>query len=81
MDSLFEVRIKFDQWFREEDFLNLVMYFCYLVIISSWEKAWSFKQTSTPFSQVCFALSLVEIGPVVQEEKVVKFPQYIFAIF
>ena len=55
----------------EEDFLNVSMYFCDFVIISLWKRAGpSFEQTWIPFNQGCFMQSLVEIGPVVHEEKI-----------
>ena len=47
------------------------MYFPYLIIISSWERAGpSFEQSWIPFTQVwCIVPSLVEIGLVVLEKK------------
>ena len=60
-----------------EDFLNLSMYFCYIVIIYPW-KAWalSYEQTWIPFTQGCFLPSLVEIGPVVLEKKMKMWKVY-----
>ena len=60
-----------------EDFLNLSMYFCYIVIISPW-KGWtlSYEQTWIPFTQGCFVPSLVEIGPVVLEKKMKMWKVY-----
>ena len=40
----------------------------------------SFEQTWISFTQGCFVQSLVEIGPVVLEEKIFKFHQCIFTI-
>ena len=39
-----------------------------------------FNETWILFTQCCFVLSLIKIGPVVLEKKVFKFPQSIFAI-
>ena len=47
------------------------MYFCYFVIFSPWKRAGpSFEQTWIPFTKGCFVPSLVEIGPVVLENKI-----------
>ena len=54
----------------EEDFKNSSMYFRYFVIISPWKRTGPFIWTNwIPFTQVCFVLSLVEIGPMVLEKK------------
>ena len=54
-----------------EDFLNLSMYFCYIVIISPW-KGWALSYEH----QGCFLPSLVEIGPVVLEKKMKMWKVY-----
>ena len=61
-----------------EDILTSFIYFHYLSIISSLEKARTFIWTS--FTQRCVVLSLVEIGPVVLE-KIFTDNVFIFSIF
>ena len=39
-----------------------------------------FVKTWVPFTQECFAPSLIEIAPVVPEKKILKFRQCIFSI-
>ena len=58
------------------------MYFRYFVIISPWKRGGghSFEQTWIAFTQGCFVPSLVEIGPVVLEKKILKFRLCIFTI-
>ena len=49
------------------------MYFSYFVIISVLKKETSFEQTWMSFTQGCFVPSLIEIGPVVLQNNVLKF--------
>ena len=52
---------------REEDFLNLSMYFCNFVILSPWKKAELFIWINlSPLNprMICGKFNLVEIGPV-----------------
>ena len=64
----------------EEDFQIVLMYFCYFIIISSWNGAGSFIWKNwTPVTQECFVSFFVEISLVVLEEKIINFRQYIFA--
>ena len=57
------------------------MYFVIFVIISPWKKAGlSFEQTLIPLTQEYFLSILVEIGPVVLEEKIFKFHLCIYVI-
>ena len=57
------------------------MYLYFLVIISPPGKGRdpSFEQTWIPFTKEYFVPSLVGIGPVVLEKKILKFCQCIFA--
>ena len=65
----------------EEDFKISSMYFQYFLIISPWIKAGPFIWTNfNPLPKGCFVPSLVKIGSVVQEKKIFKFCQCIFAI-
>ena len=41
----------------------------------------SFEQTWIPFTQGCFVPSLVEIGPVLPEKKILKFRKCVFSLF
>ena len=57
---------------EEEDFLISSMYFRYFIMMSSWKRAGPFIwKTWIPFTQECFVPSLVEIGQVVMEKKIV----------
>ena len=62
-------------WLRgsgKEDFfkfVNVFSLFCNYLPLKK-ERGPSFEQTWIPFTQGCFVPSLVEIGPVVQEEKI-----------
>ena len=73
-------------WFSEcgeEDFKILSMYFRYFVFISHWKRhtcSPSFEQTWILSTQGWFGPSLVAIGPVVSEKKILKFYCHIFAI-
>ena len=50
-------------------------------LLTSWKFIGSsFERTWIPFTQGCFVLSLVEIGPLVLEKKILKFRQCIFAV-
>ena len=52
------------------------MYFHYFLIISPWKRGGggpSFKQTWIPITLECFVLSLVEIGPVILKNTILKF--------
>ena len=58
----------------EEDFFISWMYFYHFVIISPLKgRGPLFKKNLIPFTQWCFVLSLVEIGPGVLEKKIFKF--------
>ena len=60
----------------EDEFSNLLMYFCNCVITSPLKRLGpSFEQTSIPFTQGYFVPGLVIIGPVVLKKnfKFVKF--------
>ena len=65
MDALCQVWLKLPRGFLRRFFLISSMYFCFLVIISTWNGAGLF--ISTNLTQGCFVPSLVEIGPVVLE--------------
>ena len=54
------------------------MYFRYFVIISPWEKVWPFIWTNMGPFHPCFELSLVEIGPVVLQKKILIFLNVFF---
>ena len=57
------------------------MYFHYFIINTSWKRARPFIWTNLIiFTKGCFVTSLVEIGPVVLEIKILKFRQCIFTI-
>ena len=58
----------------EEDFQILSMHFRYFVFISTWKRPESFIWI--PIIQGCFAPSLVEIGPVVLENKMKMWKVY-----
>ena len=62
-------------------FLNILMYFCFFVIIPPPLKGQgpSFEQTWISFTRGCFVSSLVEIGLVVLE-KIFRLCKYIFAL-
>ena len=76
-DALYLVWLKSTQWFCSSRFLDFVfLLFCNYHPLG---KGPSFKQTVIPFTQGCFMLSLVEIGPVILE-KILKFRQCIFTI-
>ena len=65
----------------EEDFKISSMYFCYFVIFSPWKRAGpSFEQIWILFTQKFFVPSLIEIGLMFLEKKILKFHQCIFAI-
>ena len=54
------------------------MFFCYFLIVSPWKIGGpSFEQTWIK----CFVPRLVEVGPMVLEEKIFKIRQYIFRNF
>ena len=80
-DALCQVWLQLAKWFWRERFLDFVNVFS-LFRIMSLGKRWgpSFEQTWIPFTRGCIVPSLVEIDPVVLEEKIFKFRQCIFAI-
>ena len=71
---------KFDwNWLSgsRDEFSNLLMYFCFFLIISPWNRMGpSFEQ---PFHQKLLCAKFLEIGPVVLEKKI-NIYQYIFTI-
>ena len=73
-DDLCQVWLILSQWFWRRRFLKLSMYFRYFVFISTWKRPESFIWI--PIIQGCFAPSLVEIGPVVLENKMKMWKVY-----
>ena len=65
----------------DQDFSILSMCFRYYLIIVPWQRRGpSVDQTWTPFFQGCFVLSLVEIGTVGLEKKILNFIN-VFSLF
>ena len=81
-DSLCKVWLKLAQWFWRRRFFKFRQCIFAILQLSPLGKGQgpSFEQTWFPFTQGCFVQSLVDIGLVVQEKKIFKFRQCIFAI-
>ena len=82
-DALCQVCLKLVKWFLRIIFFNFVklMYFCYFVIISPWERAGPLHLVNlNPLHQGCFVPSLVESGTVVLEKKIFNFFN-VFSLF
>ena len=61
----------------DQDFSILSMCFRYYLIIAPWQRRGpSVDQTLTPFFQGCFVLSLVEMGTVGLEKKILILSMY-----
>ena len=73
--------LKLAPWFSEIRFFLISYIFPCLLFTSlgKW-RGLSFRQNWIPFMQGCFRPSLAEIGKVVLEENIFRFPQGIFAI-
>ena len=77
-DALCQVRLKLAQWFWKR-FLNLVSVFSlFRIKLSPIGKGHdpSFEQTWIPYTLGCFVQSLVEIGPVILENKMEMWKVY-----
>ena len=81
-DSLCKVWLKLALWFWRRRFLKFSQFIFAISQLSPLGKGQgpSFEQNWIPFTQGCFVQSLVDIGLVVQEKKIFKFRQCIFAI-
>ena len=80
-DALCQVLLKLTLWFLRRrclKFVNVFSLFPYIPLEKG--RVPSFEQTWMPISKESFVPSLVEIGPVILENKIFKFCQWIFTI-
>ena len=82
-DALCQIWLKLAQWFwirRSLTFVNVFLLFHNYLSFSKGACGLSFEQTIIPFTQGCFVPSLIEIGPMILEKKILNFVN-VFYIF